>query len=378
MTRSAFSLNRNPAWRKKILENPVSEGYSDLIAHGKIKNILTVPVGAGCLIRRYKRFHSPILLHNFRKLSPFLNQYTSNLSKEQYGVFYAVFSRWYKKKSQTYGSGTKGVVFSNVTESGESISIWNLKNVKKLRDTQLQDVIRHQEGVLVDDSITWAVLLVGHPQKVDLKKYIGYCFFAGMNCVEAAKTFKFPVSYLNRLQKLMFDFSVLPNDDVGKYTELKQLASEGQYDEEDFSFFKMLMTIGKTGLLAITNYKALPVEEKKKIQDYIRFVGVTDMLKLHLTVKTRQEALEYSRLLQNILNLDIKEQQSRLLAAQTIHTQKITEKVLNEMGDSSSFLSDVDQAALDVIRNMSLCSPPTIEAKTGEQMYIENQQVKID
>ena len=339
-----------PFWRYEVLSNPVKFGLQ-----GGCSVISKAGEATpGCL----KRVIRPALKHKLlytptKNLSALIRR----LPPEQASTMQEHWRKWFNRKKK------KRIEISDISIY-ENRS-WNLKKVAKINDEYLRRLILHQLGDRHDEAIAFALKFVASDSNKLLKQYIGCFSFAGLCITDLAKKLKIPVSKLEAVRQLFFDFSHYPEDIAMKYTLLRQMLRTGNelldLDPSVFSMYKLVNTLGYDGLLSKESMYHVPKETRRTLLSYFEAEKNTVLHNLQLTVTSSKDYTLYLKTEADFHRLSFQRQQQ----IQADLTAELTRRQIANSKTIDVQVEDVTGAQLKLLNDL-------ISQKTMDDAVVEH------
>lgn len=231
-----------------------------------------------------------------RKFPTLFKKLRLNLEQER------ELNRLVKKKARSTG----GDIIIKKQDNYRPPNGWNLKKVDNLKDVWLYRLVRYVYGGGADEPIAQALRLnQSVAYGLQMKRFMGYTMYAGLSDEEIAKKWKLQVKTIEAIRNLFYDFSALPEDKVAQWSVIVQMFNHGDLHPDEYDLYKRIFDMGYLGLKAQVAGFSLTDEEEQQLKHIVTKTAVLNVFNIHFGIKTTEDALAYSRVLQDTAKLQL-------------------------------------------------------------------------
>lgn len=264
----------------------------------------------------------------------------NKLNYKQTEIFYKYLNKYFKERK------IPRISFLNPDKISRGAQDIRVKELDNITDRTTVRLMQHAAGVIYDKDIADAITLKTSDHLKEIFNTIGLILYIGRKPDEVGGKWKIRPRCIHYLNSLFFDFSRMPRDRIANYAYLKQFCSRSDQEPEMFHFYKLINDLGETGLTAITNFASLTHDEKRQIEGYLGMSLMENTLKLKFSIKTREDAMQYGRIVNDLATTAIKHEEVQMLKAKArnldAQTKRISLSVDKEIGEDAMDTSIID------------------------------------
>ncbi len=301
---------QKPSWRFDALSNPIKYGFKDYLSRNSTNaGYLARLISKGIVVSRSFKFPDSL-----RDL-PLTSVQSDYLNK----IISKAFTKEVGRKCTFF---VPPMVQNHVT--------WNIKSASTITDSYFKKLILHEFNYQRDENITFAISIYFSDEYSEIIRFLGYSFYAGLDDRMIAKRWAIPVKKIEALRNIFFDFSHLPKNGIARWAMLRQLAADGDIDEEDFNKYKQIHRLGDLGVKALVDGYNLTSEERNKIERHLGDSAVLNMFEINFSIKSAKDLLDYNRAVTDFAKIGLQKEEIR----QRVVATKLLELRVSELGAS--------------------------------------------
>ena len=225
-----------------------------------------------------------------------------------------------------------------------------------MNDEWMQRLINHFVGIGGSREFNYALNFKSDLLMADTFVMFGYYCYAGIPDDSIAKKMGISIKKVETLRNIFYDFTYFPKDRITQWALLRQLKTAHIITDEQQAMFKRIYDCGEFGLKFQLDYHSLTPEEKIQADTFLSNTMVTNTLDLGLSVRTRRDASEYSRAVNDLAQLTLDRESLR---QKGIQTQLIEKRLEKEDKGTDVNKIDEDQKLMMYLRDLSLNDMPT-------------------
>ena len=301
---------QSPSWRYQAIHSPERFGFSECLS--KTKN-----PDSGHLSRLVPNGILPV---NVYRQPIYMQQLNARLSLGLQQILARVWNKHF------YRTNSSKLTFNNVGTKETGFISWNIPKLEKINDLQFVRIVKHCYNYEGDPYIGEALKFYKNPDNDISRKWINYSIYGGKTDKELALQWHKPIKFFEALRALFYDYRSWPKDRLVQYSLIRQMVSNGEFDDADYHAFRRIFDLGDLGLRSALGHTAFTVDEQYKIKEYLAGASVDVLLDQRFTISSTRDIMNYNRAVADYANIGLKrlemEQRAALMRLNCQRTEK--------------------------------------------------------
>jgi len=325
-----------PMWRFEALKNPQKYDLGNFC--------FTKPDFSGSL-NRYA--HLGLVLQ-INELPPSIVEMTNDFPFDLKETLNTLHQKHLKKNKLKKGA------FLGKDRHGKHTLVFNVRMLNKIKDVWLKKTFEHYYGVEGYPEIDYAIRFFHNQENEEQLKAIGVSIFAGYPEATLAIDWNMPLSYVQALKYLFFDFSFLPKGRLARLASLRQMVVNGVIDNVDFALYKRVFDLGEVGLRAQLDYHSLNEDECNTIKEYLKNSLVDNTFKFQMSITNSRASKDFNGFMTGFAKLSMAKEELSLIRKRNELMEVQTRKLRNDIDGETMIMTDEDQTLLESAKAVNL------------------------